>query len=181
MDNEFDTFSAGVEPGGLRNSTQIRILITYLAASSEAPLGVSLLTEAMQLHGLANYFEITDSIQELTENGILNEKNGILTLTEKGRISFRELSDELPVSVKETALEDVKKLLLLEKNEKENCVEIIRAGNGYNVIFRIKHDEITLMELSLYAADIEQAQDMKHKLLKNPSKIYSNIVSSLYI
>ncbi len=180
MDNEFDTFDAGVEPGGLRNSTQIRILITFLAGSSTRALTTSLLTEAMQLHGLANYFEIIDSIQELTENGILNNENNILSLTEKGIISLRELSDELPVSVKETALADVEKLQLLEKNEKENCVEIQKIENGYNVRFRIMHDEIKLMELSLYAADIEQAQDMKHKLLKDPSKIYSNIVSSLY-
>lgn len=181
MDNEFDTFVAGVEPGGLRNSTQIRILITYLAGSSDMPLSISLLTEAMQAHGLANYFEITDSIQELTENNILKNENGILSLTEKGKISFNELSDELPFSVKETALSDVRNLQLIEKNEKENCVEIIKAENGYNVVFRIVHDEITLMELSLYTADIEQAQNMKHKLLKDPSKIYSAIVSSLYI
>lgn len=181
MDNEFDTFDAGVEPGGLRNSTQIRILITYLTASAGSPVTVSLLTEAMQLHGLANYFEITDSIQELTEKGILKNENGVLSITEKGNLSFRELSDELPVSVRETALADIEKLLLIEKNEKENCVDIIKAEKGYNVVFRITHDEITLMELSLYAADIEQAQDMKHTLLKDPSKIYSNIVSSLYI
>lgn len=181
MDNEFDTFVAGVELGGLRNSTQIRILITYLAGTAEKPLSISLLTEAMQLHGLANYFEITDSIQEMTENGILNDENGILSLTDKGKISFRELSNELPFSVKETALADIKKLQLLEKNEKENCVDIIKIENGYNVVFRIVHDKITLMELSLYTADIEQAQDMKHKLLKNPSKVYSAIVSSLYI
>ena len=35
---EFDAFTGGVEPGGLRTKNQIRILICYLLSSVDAPL-----------------------------------------------------------------------------------------------------------------------------------------------
>ena len=37
------------------------------------------------------------------------------------------------------------------------------------------------MELTVYAADFEQAEQLKHNFLKNPSNVYSTVVSSLYI
>ncbi len=181
MDNEFNTFDAGVEPGGLRNSTQIRILLTFIVGSVNTPPSISLLTDALQMHGTANYFDIADAVGELIENGILKCENELLTLTEKGKASLNELSDELPASVKETALADTVNLQILEKNEKENFVEIRPNENGYNVTVKIIHDGASLMELTLYAADIEQAQRIKHNFLKDPSRIYSSVVSALYI
>lgn len=180
MDNEFNTFEAGVEPGGLRNSTQIRILVIFLVGSVSEPLSVSLITDALQIHGIANYFDAADAIEELIENGSLTNENGILTLTDKGRTAFADLTDELPATVKETALADTANLQILEKNEKENQVDISRCENGFNVIFRITHKGGSLMELTLYAADIEQAERLKHNFLRDPSRVYSSVVSILY-
>ena len=56
MDNEFNAFDAGVSLGGLRNKTQIRILIAFLVKSVKDPLSESMAIEAVQAHGLANYF-----------------------------------------------------------------------------------------------------------------------------
>lgn len=181
MDNEFNTFEAGVEPGGLRNSTQIKILVIFLAGSVNEPLEESVITDALQVHGIANYFDITDAIVELTENGTLAKENGAVSLTEKGRTALRALSDELPLSVKETALADTVNLHILQKNEKENSVEITKCDGGYNVNFGVIHDGCALMKLTLYAADIEQAQLLKENFLKDPSRIYSSVVSALYV
>ena len=35
---EFDAFTGGIEPGGLRSKDEIRILICYLLTSVSAPL-----------------------------------------------------------------------------------------------------------------------------------------------
>ena len=42
MDNEFNAFDAGVSLGGLRNKTQIRILIAFLVKSVKDPLSESM-------------------------------------------------------------------------------------------------------------------------------------------
>ena len=66
MHNEFDAFSQGVEPGGLRSKTQIKLLINYLVENIKEPINTSVIIEALQLHGLANYFEVTQAIDDLT-------------------------------------------------------------------------------------------------------------------
>ena len=107
MDNEFNAFAEGVEPGGLRNRTQIKILITYVVSKIGEPVKDSMIIEALQLHGLANYFEITQALDELIESGNLIISDGELTVAPKGIIAANELADELPVTVKETALADL--------------------------------------------------------------------------
>lgn len=181
MHNEFDAFSQGVEPGGLRSKTQIKVLVNYVVANIKEPVSVSIIIEALQLHGLANYFEVTQAIDDLIENGNLSENEGMLFITPKGVISIGELSEELPNSVKETALSDAMKLVLLEKRESENTVDIKKTENGYYVTFRIMHKNISLMELTVYAADFEQAEQLKINFLKDPAHVYSTVAASLFI
>ena len=181
MDNEFNAFAEGVEPGGLRNRTQIKILITYVVSKIGEPVKDSLIIEALQLHGLANYFEISQALDELLDNGNLSASDGFVYLTPQGALSVNELSQELPKSVKETALADALNLRLLEKREGENSVEVRKAGNGYYVTFKVVHKEETLMELTVYAADIEQADKIKRNFLKNPSHVYSTVITSLFV
>ncbi|MBR5561654.1 MAG: DUF4364 family protein [Clostridia bacterium] len=181
MDNDFNAFSDGVEPGGLRNRTQIKILITYVVSKLNDPVKDSMMIEALQIHGLANYFEVIQAVDELLDNGNLSTVDGFLYLTPKGALSVNELSKEIPRSVKETALADVLNLQLLEKREGENIVEVKKAENGYYVTFKVIHKDETLMELTVYAADIEQAETIKHNFLKNPSHVYSTVITSLFV
>lgn len=181
IDNEFDAFTEGIEPGGLRSRTQIKILITFMVSKIKEPLKDTLIIEALQIHGLANYFEVSQALDELIDNGNLSCADGMVYLTPKGALSVDELSQELPKSVKETALADALNLQLLEKRESENTVEINKTEKGYFVTFRVIHKSENLMELTVYAADFEQAEQLKHNFLKNPSYVYSTVVTSLYI
>ncbi len=181
MDNEFDAFSQGVELGGLRSRTQIKLLVNFLVANVKEPVSSSIIIEAMQVHGLANYFEVTQAIDDLIENGNLSEANGMLYITPKGVLSIEELSEELPNSVKETALADTMKLMLLEKRENENTVDIRKSENGYFVTFKVMHKDLPLMELTVYAADFEQAEQLKSNFLNDPAHVYSTVAASLFI
>lgn len=181
IENEFDAFSEGIEPGGLRNRTHIKILITFIVNKIKEPLRDTMLIEALQIHGLANYFEATQALDELIDGGNLSCADGLVYITPKGALSVDELSQEIPRSVRETALADAINLQLIEKRESENTVETVKIDKGYNVTFRVKHKNDILMELTVYAADFEQAEQLKHNFLKNPSNVYSTVVSSLYI
>lgn len=181
IDNEFDAFAEGVEPGGLRNRTQIKILITFIVSRIREPLKDTMIIEALQVHGLANYFEATQALDELFDNGILTTSEGLVYITPKGSLSVDELSQELPRSVKETALSDALNLQILEKRESENTVEIKKTESGYFVTCRVIHKGENLMELTVYAADYEQSEQIKRKFLKDPSYVYSTVITSLYI
>lgn len=181
IENEFDAFTEGVEPGGLRNRTQIKILITFIVSRIKESLKDTMIIEALQIHGLANYFEVSQALDELFDNGILSTADGLVYLTPKGALSIDELSQELPKTVKETALSDALNLQILEKRESENTVEITKSDRGYFVTCRVTHKNDNLMELTVYAADYEQAEQIKRKFLKDPSYVYSTVITTLYI
>ena len=69
---EFDALTGGVEPGGLRNKSDIRLLICYLLSSIDAPLSKQDIVQIMQENGLANYFEVMDSLSEMVEKGTVD-------------------------------------------------------------------------------------------------------------
>lgn len=181
MDNEMNAFSAGVSPGGLRNKTQIRILITFLVKSLKEPISEVMVIEALQKHELANYFEATQALDELIDNGSIISSEGLLYITPKGASSLDELAGDVPASVKETALADAFNLLIKEKNKGSNTVDIVEREDGCDVTFNILNKGRTLMSLTVYAADLEQAAELKENFLKNPEKVYSTVVATLYI
>lgn len=181
MENEFNAFDAGVSPGGLRNKTQIRILIAFLVRAVKEPLSESMAIEALQAHGLANYFEATQALDELIDNGSLISSESLLYITPKGAASLEELESDVPPTVRETALADALHLQLLEKNKGNSTVDITERADGYDVTFTILNKGIPLMKLTVYAADLDQAHEIKHNFLKNPERVYSTVVATLYV
>ena len=72
---EFDAFTAGIEPGGLRTKNDIRIMVCYILNSVKAPLSKENILNILQEKGLANYFEIT--VDELIGNDEISAKDDI--------------------------------------------------------------------------------------------------------
>ena len=62
---ERDAFTAGVEPGGLNSTNEIKILCCYLISEMQRPVPHDLLVEALTVSGLVNYFEVASAISEL--------------------------------------------------------------------------------------------------------------------
>ena len=65
----YDAFFAGVEPGGLRNRNEIKVLIAFLLKNTERGLLRRQLMEVIQREGLANYFEASQALESLIEGG----------------------------------------------------------------------------------------------------------------
>lgn len=180
-DLDYDAFSAGVEPGGLRSTAQIKILICLIVKSLDRPMEKSRLVEALQLHGLANYFDASQALADQLECGNLSaDENGLLSITEKGRVAVSELEGEIPRSVREKALDDAMKLQTLERRKSENKITVEKCGDGYNVTFEISDRNTLLLRLSVYAADDYQVNRIKSNFLKDPVSLYSGIIASLF-
>ena len=65
MDFEYDAIDAGIDPGGLRKRSNVRLLICYIIDSVRKPIKKDLVITAMQKNGIANYFEILDAFNDL--------------------------------------------------------------------------------------------------------------------
>ena len=136
----FDTFDEGINYGGVRSKNEIRTLICYLFASINKPMDKGTIIEAVQNHGLANYFETSSCFDDLIRHKnieLVDEKNKLYFLTPNGNMVANQLENTLPVSVKEKAYTCAISLLNEKRIEKESPVSIEKTDNGFNVNLRI--------------------------------------------
>ena len=171
----YDAFSAGVEPGGLRNRNEIKVLIAFLLKNTEQGLLRRQLMEVIQREGLANYFEASQALESLIEGGSVevdeSDDDELLSLTAAGKTAAN-IEDELPRAVRDKALATAEELLKQERRMKETPVPL---ENGCNVKFTFND----LMTLTLYVADMEQAQSVRDKILADPESLYSAVIEQL--
>ena len=178
----YDAFTEGVEPGGLRNRNEIKTLICYLVSHLDIPITKGQLNNIICEEGLANYFELSQALSEVIENGNVRTENGDdpeLYITEIGKQNTSTLEKDLPYTVRENALNAALRLQTRLRREREHKIEITRLEKGCNITMSVLDGEDELMTVTIFVADYEQALAVKEKFLSDPVSIYSNIVSQL--
>lgn len=181
MNYEFDAFSEGVADGGLRNKNQIKLVIEYLSALLTDPLTKEVAVEALTSSSLANYFETVQAIDELISMGNIKlGEDNVLVLTRQGSESLDTLMNEIPASIRESAISAASIIQLRKKNEEATNTKIIKNGDSYDVVCKIMNKDVTLVELKLHADDYEQADKIKNTFIEKPEKLYEAVVSLLY-
>ena len=102
---EYDAFTGGVAPGGLRSKSDIRILICYMLKSVNAPLSGDDIIKVLQEKSLANYFEASDALSALVSLGnVTREEDNIYVLTKRGKSVADDLEQLIPSSVRDKAV-----------------------------------------------------------------------------
>ncbi len=177
---ESNAFTGGVEPGGLWNQNDIRILLCYILNSVNGPLSGESISQIVQEKALANYFEVGDALAALLRQGNLRQdEEGLYTVTPAGREIAQSLDATLPLSVRDKALEAALRLMADSKARRENRVELAETENGFHVTCHISGGALDLMEISLYAPDKSQAKLIEQNFYKNPEGVYKLLLSAL--
>lgn len=177
----FDTFDAGVAPGGLRSKNEIKILICYLFASVNDKMSQSLVVEAIRSHELANFFEIVVAFEELIHDGNLRASDMVdneqtYELTANGKVIASQLETTLAHTVKQKSYDCALRLLSERKTARENFVDIQKTDNGFLVNCRVSGGEVTLLDCTLYAPSFEQAEVLKKNFLSYPQTVYKTML-----
>lgn len=183
--NDFDAFNEGIEPGGLRNRNEIKLLICYLLKTIDKPISKDQIGNIIQDQSIANYFETMDAISELLLNGSITsdyiDEKEFLSITDLGRGACETLERELPKTVREKAVKSALKFMTLEKNERDNDVKIEPCDGGYTVSFTMRDKDSVFMELSMFVGDSAQADKLKANFIEDPARVYSTILASLMV
>ena len=176
-----DAFTGGVEPGGLWNQNDIRVLICYVLDSVAAPLSREDIARLLQQKGLANYFEVGDALAALERLGhISQDGEGLCSIRETGREIARTLASSLPLSVRDKAREAALMLLADARTQRENRVDIQEDGErGCRVCCHISGGAMDLMTLSLYVPDRAQAELVRANFHRDPEGAYRLLLSFL--
>ncbi len=180
---EKDAVSAGVSKiGGLFSTAQVRILICYILSSIKDPVPARLLADTLHFEGIANCFEVSDSIAALTESGHIrlhDQKDDTYVITDLGKQIAETLKTNLPYSVKDRAYSAALKMVSSFKKAKETDIKISREGNKtYITCSAIDNDE-PFVSIKLMVTDEEQAIHIKEKFLSSTDNIFSEIISLL--
>lgn len=175
-----NAFTGGVEPGGLWNQNDIRILLCYILSSVNGPLSGESLSQIVQEKALANYFEVGDALAALLNQGNVNkDEKGLYTVTPAGREIADSLDATLPLSVRDKALEAALRLMADSRARRENRVEIEETENGFRITCHISGGAMELMSISLYAPDRRQAQLIERNFYRDPEGVYKLLLSAL--
>lgn len=177
---KYESFRADVELGGLYNVNEIKILICIILDKTDTPLNIESIAKIITTDALANYFDIVQAISNLLDdNNIIKDENELFTLTTTGKIVAKELSSQVPFTVKEKALEAAKAEILRASRLKDNSVKIIPDNNSYIVKISMLENGRELMGISFRVATFQEADQVKENFLKDPSSIYICNVSRL--
>lgn len=183
MDFKLDAFPVDETTGGIRSSEKIRIIICYILVNSDACLSREDMLSSLYDNGIANYFEISQAIDNLLDVGAISIDNGILTVNEKGIKIAKELEDELSVYIKNKAVRATKLTALYEKRKKENAVTITKTGEkkyrlDISILSGMKEED-EMLSVSVFVTDSMQAENMKNNFLNNPVKLYEKVIEAL--
>ena len=140
---------------------------------------------ALYDNGIANYFEISQAIDNLLDVSAVFIEDGILILDEKGEKIAKELEDELSVYIKNKAVRAAKLTTVYEKRKRENDVTITKLSNRNYRLDITMHtgldaeNDDRMLDVSVYVTDKIQAESMKNTFLNNPVKLYEKVIEAL--
>ena len=184
MSEKTPAFRQGVEPGGMFDKDDVRLLILCALADRERPVSKDALVGGLFGAGLANYFELSAAAEELAEQGLAavaqrTETGELLTVTARGRETAEALSDRIPKTTRERAAESIQYFETAEKRRRENSVEVRKNGGTVAVTLNAGTPDDRLMSLTVYVPDGELGDMMKKKMTAEPEKLCEKILRLL--
>ncbi|WRS28748.1 DUF4364 family protein [Oscillospiraceae bacterium MB08-C2-2] len=182
---ECEVFTAGVEPGAPTTDNEIKMLLCYVLDHAEDPVAFAQLNEGLQSSGLVNYFELVETLGELSALGHIVVSEGkygeeLYQIAPSGRDMAKAFTSNIPYTVKEKAVRECKKALKRRKRASEVTVKIQRVDDGFKVTLGIPDATGTdFIKLSLFLPNERQCAVVKQKFLNDPEFIYKSIMSLL--
>lgn len=173
-----NAFTAGVKPGGLNDSRQIRVLLCYLVHSA-SPLARQTLEEAVLQEQLVNCFELADALTDLEESQLILEGPDGYTLTNEGAIVAQELESEIPLTVRECALHAVLRIKRWKSKLASNHAVVKKVDGTWQVECTISDSEGEMLNLRLAMPDVASAEIVKNRFIAHGSDLYGSLLDFL--
>lgn len=194
----FNAFVGGIQPGGLTNDFEVKILICFLLDSlkknssgaalsdGEQPgLSFDELNEIFQETGLVNYFEFAESMSELEKTEHIRRQmtpdgeKEIFVITEVGSITAQTFQKTLPLTVREKTLETARHLTEVQKCMDEVDVNYHPVSDGYILQLTIRDIGSDLLNLNVFLPTEEECILVKEHIQNDPAEVYSRILTAL--
>lgn len=162
------------------NVFEVKILLAYFLNKIDREVTPAQLREIATGDGVVNYFLYAEAIEQMLHNGtlLLTEREGTeyYELTESGKNGAESFKGIVNKSVRDRIYAAGLKLFAKLRAEQEVRFELTECDKGYLVRCICEDGGVTLMDMTLFAPDKEQAEYIKAKVLINPSEFYSKVL-----
>jgi len=139
-----------------------------------------MICDIFRVEGLANYFTVTECIEELKElQNIIQSDNGELELTKKGLDAAEVLERRLLPTVRKIAVQTALSFMSKAQKLKENTAVIKKTDDGYLLTLETLDGQKKMMSISVNLSDNTQAEFIKEEFLQNPARIYEKVLQIL--
>ncbi len=159
---------------------EVKILLAYFLCQIDRPVTPNQLLEIATGDGIVDYFLYAEATKQMLENGTLkiSEQEGteFYTLSDEGRAGAHSFKRLVNKSVRDRIYSAGLRFFAKLKAEHDVKFEICQADKGYTVRCICTDGGVTLMDMSLFAPDKEQAEFIKSKILMNPTDFYSKVM-----
>ena len=178
----FNAFVGGIEPGGLTNDFEVKILICFLLKKIEQPLSFDQVNEILQKTGFVNYFEFVEAVSELqkTEHVLLTtDENGqeVFQLSEIGEAMAQTFHHTLPLTVREKTVESARELIQMQKQLEETEVRYHAVDDGYILTMKLKDIGSDLMDLSVFVPSEDECMEIRERIYADPLLLYKTLLA----
>ena len=173
-----DAFTAGVRPGGLTSSTEIRLLLCYLVKNA-GPITRQEIENALMEEALVNYFEIGSCLDDITKQQLVTLTNGSYAITEKGRKVAQELAYDLPRTVRESAIRAVMQIRSWRHRAASNRAVVQEKDGQFSVVCSIADMGSDVFRMELAMPDKLTAEMIKNNFIAHGSDIYPKLMDML--
>ncbi len=158
----------------------LNILLCYLLYKTDRPVGTEQLYDIAVSTGVVNIFSYQDSVDYLLTNGLISLQSGeegdCYVLEPKGVACAEQLKKYAPKSYRDKLVLAALKYFAGIKSRQEVKVDYIPLEKGCYVQVRCPDQNGDLMDLRLFAPDMEQAQLIGDKIMLDPVGFYGRII-----
>jgi len=179
----FNAFVGGVQPGGLTNDFEVKLLVCYLLDSLKQPLLFEQLGEIFQNTGLVNYFEFVEAVSELERTGQLTSSiqdgQQQLALTESGTVTAQTFYKTIPKSAREKALEEAKRLMEIQRCMDKVEITFAPAADGWTLRVVLRDIGSDLLDMSVFLPTEGECLRVKQQIESDPTSFYSRVLGLL--
>ncbi len=170
---------AGISPGGLKETYEVKILVCYLLNALDAPMSRENITELCTGGGLTDYFTLSTALSELETGSQLREEENRLILTPRGRETAENLKQALPSSLRDNIVRQGMELLSRIRRQNEVSAKILPDGKGFRVVCAVHEGDLDFFTMTFFAPDREQAEIIAHSFSRKSTEIYQNLIRTL--
>ena len=178
----FNAFVGGVQPGGLTNDFEVKLLVCYLLDSLKQPLLFEQLGEIFQNTGLVN-FEFVEAVSELERTGQLTSSiqdgQQQLALTENGTVTAQTFYKTIPKSAREKALEEAKRLMEIQRCMDKVEITFAPAADGWTLRVVLRDIGSDLLDMSVFLPTEGECLRVKQQIESDPTSFYSRVLGLL--